>query len=294
VYGTVAENIEVDAKYDLAVETALGPALQNIIVEKTEDAKKCIAYLKKNNSGRATFLPLDSIKGGRLPLDERTLRKPGVLGLAADLIRYDPRFQAVMESLLGRIAITENLDAAIELARANNYRFKIVTLQGDQVNPGGSLTGGSARAQANSLLSRTRVIEDLTVKIKELKDRYEGMRREYLLGNEKLAEMKDLRRDLELQIKACSEKKSIIGIDRKYVQERIARLDEALKALEYDLADTRVQYADLEAEIAGVKANIRHSADNIEKLQTEQENLEKLLETDQQASPRPDGTNNSG
>ncbi|NLL52791.1 MAG: chromosome segregation protein SMC [Peptococcaceae bacterium] len=278
VYGTTAENLEVEAKYELAIETALGPALQNIIVDRIEDAQKCIAYLKRNSSGRATFLPLESIKGRKLSLATGVLRKKGVLGLAVDLITFDPRFQAVMEFLLGNIVITENLDAAIELAKTTDYRFRIVTLQGDQVNPGGSLTGGSSKGQGSGLLSRARTIEDLTSKINELKVKYEKQKQESIIGYKELEELKDLRRNLELQIKSCHEKKSIKLVDRKYTQEKLARWEEALKIIEFDLADIRNQNSTLDAKITERKKEIELTVAKIENLQREQKNLEIALE----------------
>ena len=278
VYGTTAENLEVEAKYELAIETALGPALQNIIVDRIEDARKCIAYLKHNSSGRATFLPLESIKGRKLSLPVDVLQKKGVLGLAVDLITYAPRFQGVMEFLLGNIIITEDLDAAIQLAKTTNYRFRIVTLQGDQVNPGGSLTGGSSRSQGSGLRSRARAIEDLTTKINRLKVKYEKQKQESILGYKELEELKDLRRNLELQIKSCHEKKSIKLIDRKYTQEKLARWEEALKIIEFDLADIRSQNSTLDVKITERKKEIELTVAKIENLQREQKSLETALE----------------
>ena len=277
VFGTVAENLKVEAKYELAIETALGTALQNIIVAGIEDAKKCITYLKHNNGGRATFLPLDAIKGSRLSLAAGILNKQGVLGLAVDLIAFDSRFQDLMEFLLGKIVVTENLDTAIDLAKQTNYRFRIVTLQGDQVNPGGSLTGGSTKGQGNSLLSRARIIKDLTAKIDELKIKYEKQKQQVLLDSKELEELEERKRELELQIQSCQEKKSIIKVDKKYVQEKIDRWDEALKMLELDLADAKSQIAELDVKIGEKKKEIELTAAKINDLKQEQKNLEDLV-----------------
>jgi len=277
VYGTVADNIEVEAKFELAVETALGSSLQNIIVDRTDDGEECIAYLKKTNNGRATFLPLDSIKGGRLLLEPKVKDHRGLLGLAVDLVKYDQRFGAVMESMLGRILIADNMDSAIELARMNNYRFRVVTLQGDQVNTGGSLTGGSIRKQGNGLLSRARVVEDLAAKILELKADLEVIKQKHMTCDKEFEDLKVFRQDLDLQIKACNETKSIMTVDRKHTQERINRLEESEKIIQFELTDIRAQYSGLEGKIIVTRRKVDESSQKIIASQKEQENLEKLL-----------------
>ncbi|RNC63133.1 MAG: Chromosome partition protein Smc [Candidatus Dichloromethanomonas elyunquensis] len=277
IYGTVAENIDVEKKYELAVETALGNSLQNIIVETTEDGKQCIAYLKKTNNGRATFLPLDAIRGGRTSLDQKTSQHQGFQGLAVDLIRYDKKFQDIMESLLGRIFITDNMDSAIEIAKVNQYRIRVVTLQGDQVNIGGSLTGGSARHQSSGLLSRVREIEEITQKIKEYQTESEAEKQNRAILLKRLKNLALDKEDLEQKLKEQSEARGILAVERKHREDRIRRLEETLRLLHYELLDIKNQHGGFLEKDNAIAALIHESMDKIKQLQKEQASLEKLV-----------------
>ena len=162
VHGVVSKLIQVDDKYVTAIETALGNMLQNVVTDNEQTAKKCINFLKSNNYGRATFLPITSVKGDILknaPTGEK-----GYIGIASELIRYDGKYSDIFASLLGRCAIADNLDNAVSIAKKNNYKFKIVTLDGQQINPGGSLTGGSSGAR-HGILSRAKDIDGLKSEI---------------------------------------------------------------------------------------------------------------------------------
>ena len=163
IFGSVAQLIRVDSRYSVAIETALGAALQNVVVENEETAKRCIRLLKEQNAGRATFLPITSVKGGSL--SERDLQEQdGFIAPAEKLVDYDSRFSGIIASLLGRIAIAEDIDSAASIAKKYNYRFKIVTLDGQVVNAGGSFTGGSA-ARSAGMLTRKNEIEALQAQI---------------------------------------------------------------------------------------------------------------------------------
>ena len=160
IRGPVSRLIHAQSEYALAVETALGAAAQNIVCEREEDAKRGIRYLKENKGGRATFLPLASIHGSLL--EEKGLQnEDGFVGLATSLVEYDAEYEQIARSLLGRIAVAEDLDYAVAIARKYGYRFRVVTLDGQVVNAGGSLTGGS-HVKGAGLLSRRSEIERLT------------------------------------------------------------------------------------------------------------------------------------
>ena len=167
VHGSVAQIISVEPKYSLAIETALGGALQNVVVENEDVAKRCIRYLKDQNAGRATFLPLTSIKGSTLReigLDE----KEGFVDIASRLVRADERYKNIVEQLLGRIVIAEDIDFATIIAKSYGYKFRIVTLDGQVINAGGSFTGGSS-SRSTGILTRKNEIEDINTSIKKLK-----------------------------------------------------------------------------------------------------------------------------
>ncbi|MHB8169995.1 MAG: chromosome segregation protein SMC [Thermincolia bacterium] len=173
--GVVAELINVPAKYEMAVEVALGGALQNIITETDQDAKKAIQHLKKNNLGRATFLPLNTIRLNTLyGNDAKAAEMVGALGIASQLIEVEDKYRPIIDNLLGRLVVVENIDLAVKIAQASNYRVKLVTLDGDVINPGGSLTGGSYSKKGANLLGRSREIEDLTKKVASLETQLAG------------------------------------------------------------------------------------------------------------------------
>ena len=166
VYGTVAQLIRTQDAYTVAIETALGGGMQHIVVETEQDAKAAMQLLKRQNAGRATFLPVRTMKGGSLR--ENGLEStPGFVGIAADLIQYDAKFDGVIRHLLGRIAVMETLDSAIAAANRFGHRFKIVTLDGQVMNAGGSMTGGSV-AKSAGLLTRANELERLEQKFTAL------------------------------------------------------------------------------------------------------------------------------
>lgn len=158
--GVVSDLIQVDKKYEIAIETALGGNIQNIVTEDEETAKKMISYLKQNRFGRATFLPLTSVDGKGNFKNMDALKEPGVIGLANTLVKTDAKYEGVTAYLLGRVIVTENIDYAIALARKNRYSLHIVTLEGEYLSPGGSMTGGAFKNTSN-LLARKREIEEL-------------------------------------------------------------------------------------------------------------------------------------
>jgi len=175
--GTVADLITVNEKFELALETALGGGLQNVVAENEKAAKLAIAYLKVHQFGRVTFLPLDIIQGNRMSVNQTVENDPGYVGIAVDLVTYDLSYKPAMEFLLGRIVVVTDMNAATRIAKASGYRLRIVTLEGDQVHPGGSLSGGSVQRKGGNLLSRSRQIDALRVALIRLeKDLLEGER----------------------------------------------------------------------------------------------------------------------
>lgn len=172
IYGALAGLIKVPAKYENAIEMTLGAMIQNIVTETENDAKRAIEYLKANNLGRASFLPLSSVKVSKL--NENLKGIQGVIGVASSLIEYDKKYDNVVQSLLGRTVIVENMDVAITVSKKFKYSFKIVTLDGDVVNPSGQMSGGSIAKKTTSILSRSREIEELKKLVEELKLKHEN------------------------------------------------------------------------------------------------------------------------
>ena len=169
VCGPVSRLLTVPGEYAVALETALGGAMQDIVVETEADAKAAIRFLKQRETGRATFLPVATIRGSRL--DPRPMEElPGYVGVAAELCSCDKKYDGIRDSLLGRIAIAEDLDSAVAIARRTGYKFRVVSLDGQVVNAGGSLTGGS-RARNSGLLSRAGEIRQLREKAAALREK---------------------------------------------------------------------------------------------------------------------------
>ncbi|MBR7090939.1 MAG: chromosome segregation protein SMC [Clostridia bacterium] len=171
VVGVVAQLMTVPREYETAIEMALGAGVQNIVTNNEVDAKKLVAYLKSNNYGRATFLPINSIKPKFINDSLRgLLSTQGCLGIASDLITYDDKLAPIFRGLLGSTVIVDNMDTAVKLANDSRFGFKIVTLEGDIINPAGSITGGSKKSVINNLLSRDREIEEVNNDLEKMQN----------------------------------------------------------------------------------------------------------------------------
>lgn len=219
VIGVVADIIKVDKEYEVAVETALGGSIQNVVTDTETTAKELIEYLKKNKYGRATFLPLNSIANRTGFNNERVLTEKGVLGLACDLVHIKKEYEAIAKYLLGRIVVADHIDNALVLARKYNYTLRIVTLEGELLNAGGSMSGGAFKNSSN-LLGRRREIEELEHNILKNRDKLknceeemktlEGKKRDYSGELEKikhvLQEQYLLQNTVKMNLNQASEK----------------------------------------------------------------------------------------
>ena len=168
----LGEIFNVDKQYEVAIEIALGAAISNVITESDKDAKLLIQYLKSRSLGRATFLPLNIIKGKKLNLPENLKKIEGYIGIASDLITVDDMYKDIVDYNLGRTIIAKDMDSALAISKVGNHNYKIVTLTGEVINPGGALTGGSIQGKSSNLLGRKREIEEIEVKVKKLREEY--------------------------------------------------------------------------------------------------------------------------
>ncbi len=160
ILGVIADIVKVEKQYETAIETALGGTIQNIVTDKESTAKELIGYLKQNKLGRATFLPLNAIHARNTLENEACINEKGVIGVASNLVRVSFEYEGLAKYLLGRILVVDNIDNALLIAKKYKYSLRIVTLEGEQLNPGGSMTGGAFRNSSN-LLGRRREIEEL-------------------------------------------------------------------------------------------------------------------------------------
>lgn len=248
IIGTVAQVIAAPKAYELAVEVVLGGSLQHILTENDQVAQEAIQWLKSQDKGRVTFLPLNTIRSGRG--SDKTPRGPGVIGCLSDLIEYDGRFKNVIEYLLGRVWLVQDLACAVKEAKATDFRFRMVTLDGQLVNAGGSLTGGSIKPNPSGILSRKRNIEELAQNIQKLD--------EQLLQAEK--NEKHLERVLES------------------IQKEINRLKERLQNLNIQKAENNKTQERWEAERDRYKTELESYSWQLNELQNEKDSAAKLIQ----------------
>ena len=230
VDGVLANLISVPKEYQVAIEMALGATLQNIVTETEDEAKKLIEFLRTNNLGRASFLPISSVKGKKL---EKLITSgmSGVVGIASTLIKTDKKYEGIILNLLGRTVIVEDIDTAIALARQNSYGFKIVTLAGDILTPNGAISGGSITKKSSNIIGRKAEIQQLEKEISELKNKIDIITKEkedYEGSIENiLEELSSLEQQVqEMEIEYATEKQRIISLE-----ESITNLEEKLKNL---------------------------------------------------------------
>jgi chromosome segregation protein len=244
IHGALAQLIETDKKYEAAIEISLGSALQNIVTQSEEDAKKAIEFLKKNKLGRATFLPISSVTGRSF--DNSTAARikqcEGYCGIASELVSYDPQYSGIIGSLLGKVVVVDDLDNGIKIARKFGYSFRIVTLEGDLLNTGGSMSGGSLENRGTGILSRGREISELDMELKELKD-YEAS-----LSN-----------------------------DIKLIVEDIAQIDSEISSILGDIKNNELVKIRDESHLAQIEENLKRLSARIEMLRQEKEQLERQV-----------------
>lgn len=268
VHGVVADLIHVPARLERAMDMVLGGALQNIVVDRDEDAKRMIEYLRKNRFGRATFLPIGSVRGRTLtPQERNVLAMPGCVGLASELVEFDPKYQGIIDNLLGRTVVAEDLNAGIAIQRAGRYQFRLVTLEGDVMHSGGSMTGGSTQSRMTSLLSRTREIEETEAALKNIETEFAAAREKYASLEEQRANVKKERGEV---------------YDELHRQEvAVARAETQLKAAleEQDSNNRRVQR--LEGERERLSAQLADVTKSLEALDEQQQSAESSTESRQ-------------
>lgn len=231
--GVLANLISAPKEYETAIEVCLGANMQNIVTETEQEAKKLIEYLRNNNLGRASFLPITSVKGKKL--DKIKSGSNGIIGIASDLVNFDKKYEQIILNLLGRTVIVEEMDDAIRLAKQNSYSFRIVTLKGDILNPSGAMTGGSIAQKTVNLLGRSREIEDLQKEIKNLEEKkakLEKEKDEYIKSIESTIKRAEELDELlkEIEITYATEKQKMISIE-----EAISRLEKNLENVKQEL-----------------------------------------------------------
>jgi len=277
VCGVVAQLMQVPKELEVALDAVMGGSLQNIVTTDDVTAKRLIEYLKRSESGRATFLPLSNIRSHTLNSEERrVLSMPGCLGVASELITYDSRYKPVMENLLGRTVIAENLDSALPIMRAGRYAFRLVTLDGQVMHSGGSMTGGSMRGKTSNFLSREREIKELTARLQEDEKTLESLREDMKTMQERQQEARRLRDEA-----AYAMHQQEIAVARE--QERVFNASTELQSHEQRLQKTRTAINQLTASIKETKQDLLHLSEGTQAASVDRETLDRRTEELQQA-----------
>ena len=254
MHGVLANIIDVPEKYQTAIEMSLGMSLQNIVTDTEEDAKKLVEHLRKNNLGRASFLPIASVKGKKL--DKIKGKENGVIGIASDLIKFDKKYEQIIISLLGRTVIVDNMDTAIKVAKQNGYTFRIMTLEGDMINPLGAITGGSVAKKTVNILGREKEIEKLGKEIQEIKQKIEKIKKEKENFENSIEDTIELATNLEkelqeIDITYATEKQKVVAIDENVekLEKRLQKLKDEQKQLENQKQEATTKKEEIEKEI---------------------------------------------
>ena len=254
MHGVLANIIDVPEKYQTAIEMSLGMSLQNIVTDTEEDAKKLVEHLRKNNLGRASFLPIASVKGKKL--DKIKGKENGIIGIASDLIKFDKKYEQIIISLLGRTVIVDNMDTAIKVAKQNGYTFRIMTLEGDMINPSGAITGGSVAKKTVNILGREKEIEKLGKEIQEIKQKIEKIKKEKEDFENSIEDTIELATNLEkelqeIDITYATEKQKVVAIDENIekLEKRLQKLKDEQKQLENQKQEATTKKEEIEKEI---------------------------------------------
>ncbi len=242
MHGVLANIIEAPEELETAIEMCLGASLQNIVTDTEEEAKNLIEHLRKNNLGRASFLPITSVKGKKL--EKAKLNENGVIGIASDLVKYDKKYEQIILNLLGRTVITDTIETAIKVAKQNNYTFRIVTKTGDIINPSGAMTGGSIAKKTINILGRSKEIEKLGKEITNEEKKKEELLKEkenYENSIKNVIEQsKELNTKLqEIEIEYATEKQKILSIESSIekIEKRIKTLKEEKETIENQIKE---------------------------------------------------------
>ena len=278
--GVLAELMKVPAGLEIAVETALGGAMQNIVCERDSNAKEAINLLKTNKAGRLTFLPVESIKSSPASISRAISGAPGFRGLASDLIEYDDKYREIFRYLLGRVAIVDSMDRAVALSKAAGSGLRFVTLDGEIINASGAITGGKYKNATANLLARRSEIEKLTKEAEALKKEYRSIEEKLSLEKnkaeelaEKIDTMETRRRDLEIEAADLSAKLRMLENSGREAEENTAKKERELAAIEQDYAnavklseDAFHHARDTEAEIIRLNEEINTRLEEYEKI----------------------------
>ena len=276
MHGVLASIIEVPEEYQTAIEMCLGASLQNIVTDSEDDAKRLVNYLRTNNLGRASFLPITSVKGKKI--DKFKGKEHGIIGVASDLVKFDQKYEQIIFNLLGRTVIVDNMNNAIKVAKINNYSFRIITIDGDLINPSGMITGGSVDKKTVNILGRGKEIEKNEKEIKDLKlqiKKLENQKEEYENSiNETVESVISLERKLqEIDISFATEKQKIISLEENI--EKIQNILNKVKSEQSRIEDKKKEAVENKIKAQEEIKELQENTDNLTNIINEFANLNK-------------------
>ena len=268
IEGVLANLIDVPEELQTAIEMSLGMALQNIVTETEQDAKKLVEYLRKNNIGRASFLPITSIKGKKI--DNIKGNKSGIIGIAAELVKYNKKYEQIIYNLLGRTVIVDNMDTAIRIAKENGQNFKIVTQEGDIINTSGAITGGAVMKKTVNILGRENEIKKIGQEIKKTQENIEKIEKEKEEYEESIEGILEIAERLEKELQENE-------ITYATGKQKVLSFEEEIQKIENRLQKLKEEQSKLEEQkefATNKKAEIQKE---IEEINTENEKLSKII-----------------
>ena len=277
IIGVVADIIRVEKDYEIAIETALGGSIQNIVTDNEQTAKAMIALLKKNRYGRATFLPLTNISGRGVNQAQNILQEPGVVGFGSSLVHAEARFDRLVEYLLGRFVVVDHIDHAIALAKKYKHSLRIVTKEGELLNPGGSMSGGAYKNN-NNLLGRHREMENLEKEVQAQRDRMRGIVKEQEEGRQEAKELQDAMENNRKIRQELILKQNTAKINYDRAKGDFLKNQDDLDQIRLESQGIDTQKAELTGQLDALKASISDTESKSKENETHLEELNKSLE----------------
>ena len=273
IHGVVADLIQVNKDYEIAIETALGGSIQNIVTDNEQTAKKMIEFLKRNRFGRATFLPLSSVNAKGEFQQKEALREKGVIGVASDLVSTAQEYKGLVKYLLGRVLVVDHIDNAIAIGRKYRHSLRMVTIEGESFSPGGSMTGGAFKNNSN-LLGRRREIEELESSVKALKKDMDEMQKSIDDNRSKRNVIRDTIAEFQEKLR------------QQYVAQNTAKLNleqfnEKEREIQNSYAKIQRDSAELKHQVDELKADNSHIAKELEESQRDEDELKEFIDTRQ-------------
>ena len=277
IRGVVADIIHVDKDYEIAIETALGGSIQNIVTDNEQTAKRMIEFLKKNRYGRATFLPLSNMNARGGISQKEVLREPGVIGTADTLVQADPEYAGLVQYLLGRVLVVDHIDHAIAIGKKYRHSLRMVTIEGESLNPGGSMTGGAFRNNSN-LLGRRREIEELERSVRQLKKELEEMQHSISENRSRRNVLRDTIADIQEKLRQQYIAQNTAKVNLEQLEEKEKEIQRSYLNIDRDQAALRQQAGEIREDHSSIARELEASQRDEKELETFIDTKQKELE----------------